>query len=48
MKLTNIFAVGDSHSIFYYDITIVNHRWVGWGGIPVTMYQLLMKGFAFI
>jgi hypothetical protein len=40
----NIFAVGDSHSIFYYDSNIVNHHWVGWGGMPVTMYQLLNHG----
>ncbi len=44
MQQPNIFAVGDSHSIYYFDSTIVNHHWVGWGGMPVTMYQLLMKG----
>ena len=32
MKQTNIFAVGDSHSIYYFDSNIVNHHWVGWGG----------------
>jgi lysophospholipase L1-like esterase len=44
MKQTNIFAVGDSHSIYYFDSTIVNNHWVGWGGMPVTMYQLILQG----
>jgi lysophospholipase L1-like esterase len=42
MSNINIFAVGDSHSIYYFDSNIVNHHWVGWGGMPVTMYQLVL------
>ena len=44
MKQTNICAGGESHSLYYCDSNIVNHHWVGWGGMPVTMYQLLIKG----
>jgi hypothetical protein len=44
MTETNIFAIGDSHSIYFYDSNFVNHHWVGWGGMPVTMYQLNLNG----
>ena len=38
--MTNIFVIGDSHSLFYIDSDKINHHWVGWGGMPVTMYTL--------
>lgn len=44
MSSNNIFVVGDSHSIYYFDSHIVKHHWVGWGGMPVTMYQLISQG----
>jgi lysophospholipase L1-like esterase len=44
MHSTNIFAVGDSHTIYYFDSNIVNHHWVGWGEMPVTMHQLILRG----
>jgi len=39
-----IFAIGDSHSIFYYDSLIIKNHWVGWGGMPVTMFRLIEEG----
>lgn len=40
----NIFAIGDSHCIYYYDSPIIKNHWVGWGSMPVTIYQLVEKG----
>ena len=40
----SIFAIGDSHSIFYYDSEKINHHWAGWGGMPVTMYKFNEEG----
>lgn len=42
--MNNIFSIGDSHSIYFFDSKYVNHHWVGWGGMPVTMYQLIQHG----
>ena len=39
-----IFAIGDSHSILYYNSHSIKHHWVGWGGMPVTMYRLVKEG----
>jgi len=40
----NIFAIGDSHCIFFYDSKNIKNHWVGWGGMPVTMYQFIEQG----
>ena len=40
----NIFAVGDSHSIFYSYLTKIKHHWVGWWGMPVTIHKLIEEG----
>jgi len=42
--MSKIFAVGDSHSIFYFNSKLINHHWVGWGGMPVTIYKLIEEG----
>lgn len=42
--MSNIFSIGDSHSIYFFDSKYVKHHWVGWGGMPVTIYQLLLHG----
>jgi hypothetical protein len=39
-----IFAIGDSHCIFYYDSLIIKTHWVGWGGMPVTIFRLIEDG----
>jgi hypothetical protein len=44
MPLPNIFAIGDSHCIFYYDSHKIKNHWVGWGGMPVTMYTFIQSG----
>jgi hypothetical protein len=43
-NLPKVFAVGDSHSIFYFKSKTVKHHWLGWGGMPVTMYKFIEKG----
>lgn len=42
--MNKIFAIGDSHCIFYYDSLNIENLWVGWGGMPVTIYQLINNG----
>lgn len=44
MSKINIFAIGDSHTIYFFDSNYVNHHWVGWGGMPVTMYKFNLQG----
>lgn len=44
MDTVNIFAIGDSHCIFYYDSLTIKNHWVGWGGMPVTMHRLIEEG----
>ena len=40
----SIFAIGDSHCIYYYDSLTIKNHWVGWGGMPVTMFRLIEEG----
>lgn len=44
MSTPNLFAIGDSHCIFYIDSPAIHHHWVGWGGMPVTMYTFVESG----
>jgi len=44
MSMPNLFAIGDSHCIFYFDSPAIHHHWVGWGGMPVTMYTFVESG----
>jgi len=44
MDKQNIFAVGDSHCIFFYNSVNIKNHWVGWGGMPVTIYKLIEEG----
>lgn len=37
--MKNIFVVGDSHSIYYYYSNRINHHWLGWADLPVTIYK---------
>lgn len=34
-----IFAIGDSHAIFYHNSSVVKEHWMGFKGLAVTMYQ---------
>lgn len=36
-----IFAIGDSHSIFYHKSSIIKEHWLGFRNLPVTMYQFI-------
>ena len=40
----NIFAIGDSHSIFFHNSKIIKEHWVSFAGLPLTWYQLIRKG----
>jgi hypothetical protein len=39
----NIFVIGDSQSIFYYNTKnpLIKHHWLGWANLPVTLYELV-------
>jgi lysophospholipase L1-like esterase len=39
-----IFAVGDSHTIFFHNSLLVKEHWGFQGKIPLTMYTLLQEG----
>lgn len=39
-----IFAVGDSHTIFFYNSMRIKEHWAFMGRIPMTMYTLLRDG----
>lgn len=39
-----IFAIGDSHSIFFHNSHIVKEHWFGMSRLPVTMYSLVKNG----
>lgn len=43
-SVPNIFAIGDSHSIFYFKSKRIKHHWLGWGGMPVTMHTFIKDG----
>ena len=40
----NIFAIGDSHSIFFHNSEIIKEHWVSFAGLPLTWYQLINRG----
>jgi len=40
----NIFAIGDSHSIFFWNSEIIKEHWVSFAGLPLTWYQLIKRG----
>ena len=40
----NIFAIGDSHSIFFWNSEIIKEHWVSFAGLPLTWYQLINRG----
>jgi len=39
-----IFAIGDSHSIFFWNSEIIKEHWVSFAGLPLTWYQLINRG----
>lgn len=39
-----IYAIGDSHSIFFHNSIIIKEHWLGMSNLPVTMFQLIKKG----
>ena len=39
-----IFAIGDSHSIFYHNSKTIKEHWVSFAGLPVTWYRLCNEG----
>ncbi len=43
---SNIFVIGDSHCIYYKDSDSIKTHWVGWGQMPVTIYQLIQNGLS--
>lgn len=40
----SIFAIGDSHSIFFWNSEIIKEHWVSFAGLPLTWYQLINRG----
>ena len=40
-KSNSIFAIGDSHCIYYFDSIDINHHWFGMSNLPVTIYKLI-------
>ena len=42
--MKNIFAIGDSHSIFFHNSIYIKEHWVAFGKMPVTIYRLLKDG----
>ena len=40
----NIFAIGDSHSIFFHNSEIIKEHWVSFARLPLTWYQLINRG----
>lgn len=40
----SIFAIGDSHSIFYHNSEKIIELWFGMSNIPVTIFKLLING----
>jgi hypothetical protein len=40
-----IFAIGDSHSIFFYNSMVVKEHWFGFAGLPITIYTLINNDF---
>lgn len=38
---SQVFAIGDSHSIFFYNSMKIKEHWFGMSGLPVTIYKLL-------
>ena len=39
-----IFAVGDSHSIFFHNSKIVKEHWLGMSGLPISWHRLIKEG----
>ena len=39
-----IFAIGDSHSIFYHNSNKIKEHWVSFAGLPLTWHQLINRG----
>ena len=39
-----IFAIGDSHSIFFHNSPVVKEHWVSFANLPLTWYRLLNEG----
>jgi hypothetical protein len=36
--MLNIFVIGDSHCVFFNKSSKINHHWLGWANLPVSMY----------
>lgn len=41
-----IFAIGDSHAIFFHNSSIIKEHWVSFAGLPLTWFRLLKEGLA--
>ena len=39
-----IFAIGDSHSIFFHNSSIIKEHWVSFANLPLTWYRLIREG----
>lgn len=42
--MSNIFAIGDSHCIFYHNSSKIKEHWVAFANLPVTWFRLLNEG----
>ena len=39
----SIFAIGDSHSIFFHNSPIIKEHWVSFAGLPLTWFRLIKE-----
>ena len=40
----SIFAIGDSHSIFFHNSPKIKEHWVAFANLPVTWHRLISEG----
>lgn len=40
----SIFAIGDSHSIFFHNSTVIKEHWVSFANLPLTWFRLCKEG----
>jgi hypothetical protein len=41
---SQIFAIGDSHSIFYFNSLKIKEHWLGMTNLPISMYRFINEG----